>query len=85
MMRYMSRDIETIRIEFGRHLRYHRKTRLYSQESLALECDLSWRFVQDIERGLKQPTIATLFKLAEVLEMSPCELITPAWEMWQTA
>lgn len=60
---------------FGRVLRSLRKERGVSQEDLALEADLQRNYVSLIERGVNQPTITTIFKLALALKMRPSEMI----------
>ena len=45
-----------------------------SQEALALECGLDRSYVSLLERGLRSPTVRTLFRLAEVLKTTPSEL-----------
>lgn len=42
-----------------------------TQEELAWKCDVDKVFIYRIESGINQPTITTLFKLAEGLSM-PC-------------
>jgi len=63
---------------FGRVLRSLRKERGLSQEGLALEADLQRNYVSLIERGINQPTITTIFKLALALKVRPSELIVRA-------
>ena len=46
-----------------------------SQESLALEADVDRTFISLLERGMRQPTLETLFKLAAVLEVAPATLV----------
>ncbi len=61
---------------FGQVLRDLRRGKGLSQESLAFECDLDRTFISLLERGLRQPSLKTLYKLAEALEMAPSDLIT---------
>lgn len=60
---------------FGRVLRTLRKERGLSQEELALEADLQRNYVSLIERGINQPTVTTIFKLALALKVRPSEVI----------
>jgi transcriptional regulator with XRE-family HTH domain len=62
-------------VAFGRVLRELRRERGLSQEALALEADLQRNYISLIERGINQPTITTLFKLAEALQMKPREMV----------
>ena len=47
-----------------------------SQEALALEADLQRNYISLIERGINQPTITTIFKLAAALEVSPSDMMS---------
>jgi transcriptional regulator with XRE-family HTH domain len=60
---------------FGRVLRTLRKERGLSQEELALEADLQRNYVSLIERGINQPTVTTIFKLALAPKVRPSEVI----------
>jgi transcriptional regulator with XRE-family HTH domain len=60
---------------FGRALRSLRKERGLSQEGLALEADLQRNYVSLIERGINQPTVTTIFKLATALRVRPSEIV----------
>jgi transcriptional regulator with XRE-family HTH domain len=61
---------------FGKVLRKLRERQNLSQEKLAEYCDLDRTYISLLERGLRQPTITTVFKIAEALKMSPSEIIT---------
>lgn len=58
-------------VSFGRVLRKLRKDAGLSQEKLALEAEIERNFVSLIERGVNQPTIRSVFKLAAALKTSP--------------
>ena len=60
---------------FGLVLRGLRKGRGLSQEALALEAGIQRNYVSLIERGVNQPTITIIFKLAAALEMKPSQVI----------
>ena len=60
---------------FGQVLREQRAKCEISQEGLALTANVDRTFVSQIERGLRQPSLATLWKLAGALEVSPSALI----------
>jgi transcriptional regulator with XRE-family HTH domain len=70
-----------IEVYFGQVIRKHRKRMGLSQEQLALETDLDRTFISLIERGLRQPTLKTLFRIASVLQTPPSELIREVEEM----
>ena len=60
---------------FGKVLRELRDGNNISQEKLAEYCDLDRTYISLLERGLRQPTITTIFKLAKALNISPSQLI----------
>lgn len=60
---------------FGQVLRKHRTAMGISQESLALECGLDRTFISALERGLRQPSLKSLFKIAKVLKVSPSQIV----------
>ena len=60
---------------FGEELRELRQQQGFSQENLALECELDRTFISLLERGKRQPTLETLFKLAKALNAAPSEII----------
>ena len=66
---------ETIHRAFGRVLREYRLKSTLSQEDLALEAGIDRTFVSLLERGKRQPTLGTLFRLAKVLGVSPATLV----------
>ena len=61
--------------QFAKVLKELRHERGLSQEELAERCGLHDRYISFMERGLRQPTISTIFKLAEALNISPSALI----------
>jgi transcriptional regulator with XRE-family HTH domain len=60
---------------FGQVLREQRTSRGFSQEALALSADVDRTFVSQMERGIRQPTLTTLCKLSEALDIQPSTLI----------
>lgn len=62
-------------LAFGKVLRERRKLAGLTQEKLALEADVQRNYVSLIERGVHQPTINIIFKLAIALKCQPSELI----------
>lgn len=65
---------------FGVVLRELRQERKMSQEALALEADLQRNYVSLIERGINQPTITTIFKLAAALGVKPSVIVASTEE-----
>jgi transcriptional regulator with XRE-family HTH domain len=60
---------------FAQVLKELRKERGLSQEGLGFASGLHRTYVSQIERGEKQPTIGTLFKLSAALEYDPHAVI----------
>ena len=60
---------------FGKVLRALRVERGVSQEALALEAGVQRNYVSLIERGINQPTITIIFKLATALEIKPSHIV----------
>ena len=60
---------------FSGTVRRLRKEKSISQYDLAQLSGISWRMISDIERGVKQPTLLSLMKLAKGLDISISQLI----------
>jgi transcriptional regulator with XRE-family HTH domain len=65
-----------IGLAFGKALRQKRKEAGLTQEQLAHEADVQRNYVSLIERGVNQPTITIIFKLAIALRCSPADLVS---------
>lgn len=60
---------------FGKVLKKYRKESKMTQEELALSCDLDRTYIGLLERAKRQPTISTIFKIADVLGVEPHVMI----------
>lgn len=60
---------------FGDILRKHRRSKKLTQEELGLEADVDRVFISRLESGTQKPSIATLFRVARVLQIEPHEII----------
>jgi len=60
---------------FSRVLRGFRKNAGISQEKLALEANLDRTFISLLERGRCQPSLKSLFAIANVLNVQPHEIV----------
>lgn len=60
---------------FGQVLRTHRKRMKISQEGLALACGLDRTFMSALERGVRQPSLKSIFKIAKILDVPPSQLV----------
>ena len=67
-------DQQTIQQVFGIVLRSLRERKGWSQEELAFECELDRTFISMLERGVRQPTLTSIFVIAEALEVKPSRL-----------
>ncbi len=61
--------------EVGNRIKYFRRLKSISQEELALRANLNPAYFGQVERGVKCPTIDTLYKIANALEVSPAKLL----------
>jgi transcriptional regulator with XRE-family HTH domain len=61
---------------FGSVLRECRQKAGLSQEALAGIAGFDRTFVSLLERGLRQPTLETLFGLAQALNVSPSTMVS---------
>lgn len=64
-----------IRKQVGINLRRLRREKEWSQEDLAFESGLHRTYVSGIERGVRNPTLLILEKLAKTLGVAPAELV----------
>jgi transcriptional regulator with XRE-family HTH domain len=60
---------------FGQVLRTLRTDRGLSQEALSLACGRHRTYVSLLERGQNSPTLATVWMLADALDVSPAEMV----------
>ena len=59
----------------GQNVRLQRKARGLSQEGLGLEAGMKRSYVSELERGLRNPTVRALGRLAEALNIDASELL----------
>lgn len=64
-----------VRERLGHNVRQFRRERGLSQEGLALEAGLDRTYVSGIERGVRNPSIAIVAKLAVALRVRPADLL----------
>ncbi len=68
-------DTPNYSLIFGQALKARRMALSVSQEELAYRAGVDRTFVSRIERGIRQPTITTIFSLSHALEISASELV----------
>jgi transcriptional regulator with XRE-family HTH domain len=59
----------------GRNIRKFREKRKLSQEQLAFETGMHRTYISGIERGIRNPTVVILERLAEKLGVTPADLL----------
>lgn len=62
--------------DFGRNVRAARHARGMTLEALAHEVGLAYSYVGELERGRRNPTLKVVEQIADVLGVSPLELLT---------
>lgn len=72
----MAPRIKSLEIAFGRRLRLKRKDHALSQEDLAHICGLHRTYVSQLERGIKSPSLTTIYALAAALDEDAGNLIS---------
>lgn len=61
----------------GRNVRRVRERVKLTQEQFAEKSGFSQQYISDLERGRRNPTIVTLYELAQALGVSHVELVKP--------
>ncbi len=66
------------RVRIARNIRAIRLSNRISQEELALEADIDRAYVSGLERGLRNPTVDLLDRLAEALSVKTIDFFAEA-------
>ncbi len=61
----------------GRNVRRIRQEHGYTQEEFAEKSGFSQQYISDLERGRRNPTVVTLYELANALGVVHVELVLP--------
>ena len=69
------KDKNPILLKFGANLRHLRKKAAISQEDLALLADLDRSYVGGLERGERNPTVLSIVRLCEPLNVTADKLL----------
>ena len=67
--------MENYRKILGRNVRATRRELGWSQEDLAFETDIDRTYISGIERGVRNPSLDMLVKLAKTLKTTPNQLL----------
>lgn len=64
-----------IRTKLGQNVQRYRRLKTWSQEDLALESGLDRTYISGVERGVRNPTVLVVQRLADALEIRPAQLL----------
>jgi transcriptional regulator with XRE-family HTH domain len=67
--------VEDLRPLFGARVRALRTARGLSQEQLAERADMHWTYVSGVERGVRNPGLNSIGRIARALGVAPDELL----------
>lgn len=70
----MTRDDQLLAL-LAKNVRNLRKEIGLSQEELAFECEIDRTYISKVERGIANPSLLVLFKIANVLKVEIKDLI----------
>jgi transcriptional regulator with XRE-family HTH domain len=59
----------------GSNVRRFRLKKGWTQEQLADRCGISQQYISGLESGRRNPTVVTLFELAQALGVRPVDLL----------
>ena len=62
--------MKDIRIQFGKHLRKLREEKGWTQEELADKAGMHFTYIGQIERGVRNPSLINLERLAKALKIN---------------
>ncbi|MCC6544246.1 MAG: helix-turn-helix transcriptional regulator [Nitrospirae bacterium] len=60
---------------FGKQLQRYRKQLLLSREDLGIKTGLTVKDIEDLERGIGDPSLSIIYLLAEAIKIEPAELL----------
>lgn len=63
-------------IKLGKLLKQHREALGLSQNTVAEKAELDRTYISMLERGKKNPTVFTLYKIGKVIEMKPSQILS---------
>lgn len=74
-MHWLPVAVMDVRHRLGRNVKRLREERGLSQEALAFEAELHRTYVSGVERGVRNPTVTVIEKIAIALKVSLSELV----------
>lgn len=70
----MNRDKQLLG-QLAKNVKALRKSLGLSQEGLAFECDIDRTYISKVERGIANPSLLILFRIADVLKVEIKDLL----------
>lgn len=70
--------VDDLRPHLGARVRALRTAAGLTQEQLAERADMHWTFISGVERGLKDPRLNTIGRIADALGVTADALLRPA-------
>ncbi|ROM70880.1 transcriptional regulator [Pseudomonas brassicacearum] len=71
----MTQDYEQLRLQLAANIRSMRRMKNLTQEQLALMAEVDRTYVSQIERGVGNPSLLVLCKLANIFEIKAHQLL----------
>ena len=71
----MTQDYEQLRLQLAENIRLIRRVKNLTQEQLALMAEVDRTYVSQIERGVGNPSLLVLCKLANIFEITTDQLL----------
>ncbi|MFV9650457.1 helix-turn-helix domain-containing protein [Pseudomonas citrulli] len=71
----MTQDYEQLRLQLAANIRSMRRLKNLTQEQLALMAEVDRTYVSQIERGVGNPSLLVLCKLANIFEIKTHQLL----------
>ena len=76
----MTRSFDELRLALAQQLRRTRALRGLSQEALAFRAEIDRTYISQIERGIVNPSLQVLSRVAVALSVDVVDLLTDAGE-----
>jgi len=70
----MNRDKQLLE-QLAKNVKALRKSLSLSQEGLAFECDIDRTYISKVERGIANPSLLILLRIADVLDVEIKDLL----------
>jgi transcriptional regulator with XRE-family HTH domain len=72
----MASNTEEVQKRFGKRIQQQRAKLAISQEELAFRTNLDRTYISGIERGVRNPSLKNIAKIADALELSLADLFS---------